>query len=169
VTPGGYRNPAVVYAAIRRARTKDQPFLGTCAGFQYAVVEFARNVAAISGAAHRGAEPDSTSAVIDWLACSLVGLERTVTTIAGTRVADMCGPEPFVGFHYCSFGVAPAFVSALESAGLVVSASADDAGVEAVELPGHRFFVATLFQPQMGALDGEDLHPVVAAFLGSAA
>ena len=34
----------------------------------------------------------------------------------------------------------------------MVAARSADAGVEAVELPGHPFFVATLFQPQIGAL-----------------
>jgi CTP synthase (UTP-ammonia lyase) len=31
-------------AAIRHARERRLPFLGTCAGFQHAVVEYARNV-----------------------------------------------------------------------------------------------------------------------------
>src|SRR5438067_1475866 len=42
-----YRDDDVVYAAIQAARTSGQPFLGTCSGFQYAVVEFARHVAGI--------------------------------------------------------------------------------------------------------------------------
>src|SRR5271163_1740940 len=53
VVPGSpYRNDGVVYTAIQNARLSGQPFLGTCAGFQYAVVEFARNVAGIVKAAH---------------------------------------------------------------------------------------------------------------------
>ena len=46
VVPGSpYRNDAAVYSAIKAARTSGQPFLGTCGGFQYAVIEFARDVA----------------------------------------------------------------------------------------------------------------------------
>ena len=48
----------------------------------------------------------------------------------------------------------PEHEAALEAAGLVVSARAPDAGVEAVELPGHPFYVATLFQPQVGSSAG---------------
>ena len=44
---------------------------------------------------------------------------------------------------------------------MVVSARAPDAGVEGIELPGHPFFLATLFQPQVGALDGRPRHPLV--------
>ena len=53
VVPGSpYRAAAAVYAAIEVARTSGQPFLGTCSGFQYAVIEFARNVAGIADADH---------------------------------------------------------------------------------------------------------------------
>ena len=38
----------------------------------------------------------------------------------------------------------------------------------AIELPGHPFFVATLFQPQVGALAGRPLHPLVTAFVEAA-
>jgi CTP synthase (UTP-ammonia lyase) len=51
---------------------------------------------------------------------------------------------------------------------VVISAHAPDAGVEGIELPGHPFFVATLFQPQVGALAGRPLHPLIAAFLETA-
>src|SRR5690349_6775576 len=43
-----YRNDDVVYGAIQTARACGQPFLGTCSGFQYTVVEFARNVAGLA-------------------------------------------------------------------------------------------------------------------------
>ncbi len=49
---------------------------------------------------------------------------------------------------------------------MVVSARAPDAGVEGIELPAHPFFVATLFQPQVGALAGQPLHPLIGAFAG---
>lgn len=55
----------------------------------------------------------------------------------------------------------------LSAHGLVVSARADDAGVEAVELPGHPFFMATLFQPQVGARASGRLHPVIEAFIAA--
>jgi GrpB-like predicted nucleotidyltransferase (UPF0157 family) len=56
----------------------------------------------------------------------------------------------------------------LEAAGLVVAGRAPDAGVEIVELPGHPFFMASLFQPQVGA-EGEPLHALIRAFAGAVA
>jgi CTP synthase (UTP-ammonia lyase) len=160
-----YRNDDAVYAAITHARTSGQPFLGTCGGFQYVVVEFAQNVAGITGAAHAETAPDADALVVQRLACSLVGEQRVVTPVRGSRLHALCGGEPFVGFHWCNYGVAPAYLQRLASRGLSVSATADDAGVEAIELPDHPFFLATLFQPQVGALHGKPLHPVIQGFV----
>ncbi len=169
VVPGSpYRNDAAVYAAITSARTSGQPFLGTCAGFQYAVVEFARNVAGIEDAEHAETSPHGANLVIDRLACSLVGEERQVTAVPGTRTHGLCGAAAFTGFHWCNYGLAPDYADRLTAHGLVVAARADDAGVEAVELPDHPFFLATLFQPQVGRLAGQPLHPIITAFVGAA-
>jgi CTP synthase (UTP-ammonia lyase) len=165
VVPGSpYRNDAVVYSAITSARTSGQPFLGTCGGFQYTVIEFARNVAGVADADHAETSSDGGALVVDRLACSLVAEERRVTAAPGTRMHALCGGEPFLGFHWCTYGLSTRYVDRLAASGLVISAHADDAGVEAVELPGHPFFLATLFQPQVGALEGRPLHPVIAAF-----
>ena len=166
VIPGTpYADADAVYAAIRHARESGQPLLGTCGGFQHVVVEFARNVAQIPGAAH--GESEAGEAIVAALACSLIGEIRTVVPASGTRLAAICGEQPFDGFHFCGYGVAADHVPALERAGMVVGAHARDAGVEAVELPDHPFFIATLFQPQVGALAGEPLHPLIAAFVAA--
>ena len=168
LVPGSpYRDDEAVYGAIERARTNGQPFLGTCAGFQYAVVEFARCVAGIPNAAHEESEPGAGEWVISKLACSLVGEKRMVTVEPGTRLHSICGATPFAGFHWCNYGVSPRYVDRLTEHGLVVSARADDAGVEAVELPTHRFYLATLFQPQVGLLAGKPLHPIIREFVAT--
>ena len=132
------------------------------------LVEFARNVAGLADAAHAETDPDAADPVVARLSCSLVGEERPVTAVAGTRVAELCGTEPFTGFHWCSYGLVPEREAALVAAGLVVSARAPDAGVEAVELPGHPFYVATLFQPQVGSSASGRLHPLIAALCAAA-
>jgi CTP synthase (UTP-ammonia lyase) len=103
--------------------------------------------------------------VVDRLACSLFGEQRTVTTVAGTKLAKLCGTEPFVGFHFCNFGVPDAQMARLMEHGVIVSAHAEDAGVEGIELPDHPFFVATLFKPQMAAVHGEGVHPLIRALV----
>jgi CTP synthase (UTP-ammonia lyase) len=159
-----YRNEEAVYAAIRAARTTTQPFLGTCSGFQYTVLEFARDVAGLADAGHAETAAGGERLVVDRLQCSLIGQERRVTAVPGTRVHTLCGAAPFVGFHWCNYGLSPAYVQMLADHGLVIAATADDAGVEAVELPHHPFFLATLFQPQVARIAGQPLHPIIEAF-----
>ena len=101
------------------------------------------------------------------LACSLIAQERNITAIPSTRMHALCGDAPFVGFHWCNHGLAAAYADRLVDRGLVIAARADDAGVEAVELPNHPFFLATLFQPQIGSIAGKPLHPVIEAFVAS--
>lgn len=169
VAPGTpYRDRDAVLATIRHARKRDQPILGSCGGFQHMVLEFARSVAGIASAEHEEEHPEADDVVLTRLACSLVGQVRPVTAVAGTRAAAICGLEPFDGFHYCNFGLNPRFEASLVDAGLVISGHAPDAGVEIVELPDHRFYFGTMFQPQMSpAADGLG-HPLLEAFFAVA-
>jgi CTP synthase (UTP-ammonia lyase) len=80
----------------------------------------------------------------------------------------MCGDVPFEGFHYCGYGLSEQYVPVLTQHGVTVGARAADAGVEAIELDDHPFFVATAFQPQVGASQTRSLHPLIRAFLDAA-
>jgi CTP synthase (UTP-ammonia lyase) len=162
-----YRDDEAAYRAIRYCIETRTPFLGTCGGFQYACVELAKTMAEVSGAAHAESEPDGAELVIEQLACSLYGERRTVVPVKGTRLAASCGSEPFEGYHYCGYGLADQFARRLSGAGVVLSATADDAGVEAIELPDHPFFVATAFQPQVGASRSRRVHPLIEALLSA--
>lgn len=109
VVPGSpYANDDAVYTAVTWARERDVPFLGTCGGLQYAVVEYVGNVLGVADASHA------------------------------------------------------------ESDGMEVEATADDAGAEVLELPSNRFFMLSLFQPQVGALAGKPAHPLLREFVASA-
>lgn len=163
-----YRDEVFVYDVLRHRRAAGLPTLGTCGGFQYMLVEFARDAAGLTDAAHGEAEPATPTPVVGPLACSLLGEVRRVEAVPGTRLAEVCGVEPFDGFHWCSYGLAKRYASRLEAAGLVFNAHAPDAGVEGFELPGHPFYMGTLFQPQMDALRGEPVHPLIRAFIGAA-
>ena len=121
-------------------------------------------------AAHAEAEPEAEDPLIAPLACSLYGEEREVTCVPGTRLAAICGTAPFTGFHFCGFGLAPGREADLEAAGaVVVGPRARTRASRASSCPAHPFFLATLFQPQVGALDGRPRHPLVAALRCAAA
>lgn len=163
-----YRDDSAAYDAIDYCQHSDTPFLGTCGGFQYACVALTRSVAGMEDAAHAESHLASQTPVVVPLECSLYGERRLVAPVAGTRFGEICGTRPFAGFHWCGYGLDNAVEQRLEEAGVVLSARAPDAGVEAIELPDHRFFVATSFQPQVGSSDSQTLHPLIKAFLDAA-
>jgi CTP synthase (UTP-ammonia lyase) len=166
LVPGSpYADDAAAYAAVRWARENDVPFLGTCGGLQYAVLEYFRNVLGVAAASHAESDGRDASNVVHALACDLQGDERLVRPIRGTRFSRLVNDEPFVGMHYCSYAPGPSEVERLVEAGMVVEATAEDAGAEVLELPANRFFVLTLFQPQVGALAGKPLHPLLREFV----
>jgi CTP synthase (UTP-ammonia lyase) len=163
-----YRDDAAALAAIDHCLDTGTPLLATCGGFQYACIALARRRLGADGAAHAEGAPDAADPVIAPLACSLYGERRTVRPVAGTRLAAVCGEEPFEGFHWCGYGLADAWARRLAAAGVVIAATAPDAGVEAIELPEHPFFVGTAFQPQVGTSETGRLHPLLNAFLDAA-
>ena len=166
LVPGSpYVDNAAVLETLRTVRTTGVPFLGTCGGMQYAVMEFVLDVVG-APATHAESDGVSDDNVVVPLACALQGEELLVTPVPGTRFAGWC-PEPFVGMHFCSYAASPAAIDALVAAGVVVGATAPDAGAEVLELPGHPFYVTSMFQPHVGAIAGEPIHPLVRAFVAA--
>lgn len=136
-------------AAVRVAREEGIPFLGTCGGFQHALLEYARNVCGITGAAHAEHDPDAEDPVIAPLACSLVGHEGLVRAEPGSLAESVLGAERSLERYHCNYGPAPRHLPALEAGGLRLSGHDEDGQVRMAELPGHPFFLASLFQPEL--------------------
>lgn len=167
VVPGSpYRSAAGVLAAIRTARERGIPFLGTCGGFQHALLEFARNVCGLD-VDHAENTPGTEQAIIVALACSLVGHENAVRIAAGTRAEAALGAQRTVERYHCSYGLDRAYLDTLRANGLVCSGTDDAGDVRIVELPDHPFYLATLFQPELAG-DGSRPHPVIAALAAAA-
>ena len=166
VSGGPYCDDAAVLAAIGNCIDAGTPFLGTCSGFQYACLELARRAGA--DAAHAEVDPAAADPVIAPLCAGLYGEERTVEPRPGTRFASLCGTAPFPGYHHCGFGLAARHEGLIERAGAVIAARSADAGVEAIELPDHPFFLATAFQPQVGVSHSGVLPALLAALLAAA-
>lgn len=167
VVPGSpYQNDEGAYLAITCARENNVPFLGSCGGFQYAVIEYARNVMGWHDAAH--AETDTEGrVVISPLSCSLVEKTGDVVLKPGSLIARAYGKlETNEGYH-CNFGVNPDFVQALADFPLRITAWDSEGDVRGIELPDHKFFIATLFQSERAALRNA-LSPLVVSLLQAA-
>jgi CTP synthase (UTP-ammonia lyase) len=163
LVPGSpYADDAAVLRALTVVRERGIPFLGSCGGMQYAVLEFVRSVLG-EAATHAESDGIGEDNVVSALACSLYGEERLVTPVPGTRF-DSWVDGPFVGMHFCNYAPTAESVARLEASGVVVGATADDAGAEVLEFPDHPFYVTSMFQPHIGALAGQPVHPLVRAF-----
>ena len=162
-----YRSMEGALRAIRFAREHARPFLGTCGGFQHAVVEYARNVLGWADAEHAETAPEAARPVIVPLACALVEVTDKVRLHPGSRIAAAYGASETTEGYHCRYGLNETFRATLVSGALRVTAEDETGDIRALELQGHPFFVATLFQPERAALTGR-LPPLVAAFARAA-
>jgi CTP synthase (UTP-ammonia lyase) len=164
VVPGSpYANANGVLTAIRTARTERIPLLGTCGGFQYLLLEFARSVCGLSSVEHGESEPDGADLLLVPLECKLFGEEDTVIVAEDTTAARAMGPGPSTERYFCRFGVNAAYEDRLREHGLVISGRSSDGNARIAELPDHPYYVGALFQPEL-ASDLTWVHPLIAAF-----
>jgi CTP synthase (UTP-ammonia lyase) len=167
--PGSpYKSESGAIAAVRAARESGTPFLGTCGGFQHAMLEFARNVCGAAGVQHGENNPEAEDQLIVALECSLDGHEGQIQISPGTLAAELLGVERSVERYHCSYGLDSSRLDLLREHGLVFSGFDDSGDVRIAELPSHPFFLATLFQPELAG-DGSRPHPVIRGFARAAA
>jgi CTP synthase (UTP-ammonia lyase) len=163
-----YESASGALRAIRYARENDRPFLGTCGGFQHAVVELARNVLGIAEAGHAELDPHAGALFVAPLSCSLVEVTGRVRIDPGTLLHECYGADETMEGYHCNYGLNEERRAEMERAGIVFSGFAEDGTVRAMEIPSHKWFVATLFQPERAALRNE-ISPLVAAMINAAA
>lgn len=162
-----YRSAKGALRVIRFAREDSRPFLGTCGGCQHAVLEFARNVLHISNAGHKENDPSTSDPVITNLACALIEASEELRPVPGTRFHEIYGADEIRETYHCSYGLNPEYLPRLVQGGLRVAVLGPNGEPRAVELPTHPFFMATLFQPERSAFNGQS-HPLVRAFVVAA-
>jgi len=162
-----YADGAAVIAAIRHARTSGVPFLGTCGGYQHALLEYARNVLGLIDAAHEEENPEAALLLIGRLSCDLVEVSGGVRLLPDSRLARMCGTLSLVEGYHCRFGLDPRHRVKFEGGPLRITAEDDAGEPRGFELDGHPFFIGTAFQPERAGL-ADRAHPIVTAFVTAA-
>ncbi|GIH02431.1 hypothetical protein Rhe02_04980 [Rhizocola hellebori] len=165
--PGSpYASETGALSAVTQARENGLPFLGSCGGFQHALLEFARNVCGLSSAQHGENNPEGDDLIVVPLACSLAGHQGAVQLTAGSIAESLLGRGQTFERYFCRYGVNPAYVQTLTSHGLVFSGHDTEGDVRIAELPTHPFYLAALFQPELA--DGPRPHPFIRAFATAA-
>ncbi len=179
LVPGGFGDRGIEgkISAIRYAREHKVPFLGICLGMQMAVVEFARHVAGLADA-HSSELADTTNPVID-----LMPEQRDVTEKGGTmrlgaypcRLVDEDSfvyrayqDEVIYERHRHRYEFNNAYRETLTEKGLKLAGlSPNERLVEIVELPGHPWFVAVQFHPELKSRPNK-AHPLFRDFIKAA-
>ena len=160
IIPGGFGASGVEgkIKAISYCRENDVPFLGLCYGLQLAVVEFARNVCKLEDANTTEIDAKTKYPVIDILpdqkninekgGTMRLGAYKAVL-MAGSMTQQIYGLKEISERHRHRYEVNPEYHKVLQENGLVFSGVSPDKGlVEFIELPKHKFFIATQAHPE---------------------
>jgi CTP synthase len=161
VVPGGFgvRGTEGKIKVIQHARERNIPFLGLCLGLQMAVIEYSRNVCGLIGANSTEMDAETPYPVID-----ILPEQKTITEKGGTMrlgaytalvkkgsvVHRLYQTEEVSERHRHRYEVNPAYHAILQEKGMVFSGMSKDGRlVEFIELPQHKYFVATQAHPEL--------------------
>ena len=160
LVPGGFgdRGSRGMMAAARFARERNVPYFGICYGFQWAAVEFARNVCNLDNADSTECNEEAPYKIIYKLR-DLLGVDDLGGTMRlgsypctlekGTRAYELYGKVEILERHRHRYEFNREFESHLTLKGLQISGrSPDGKFVEVLELPGHPWFLAVQFHPE---------------------
>jgi CTP synthase len=178
VGPGfGNRGSRGMMKAAEYARATGTPYFGICYGFQWAVVEFARNVAGLEHADSTEVTEDAQHKVIYKLR-DLLGVDDLGGTMRlgsydcklepGSLAARLYGKDVITERHRHRYEFNCLYEKTLTDKGLkVVGRSVDGKFVEIVEIPDHPCFIAVQFHPEFHSKPLAP-HPLFAGFVGAA-
>jgi len=175
VAPGfGERGIEGKIEAIRYVRENDIPFFGICLGMQCAVVEFARNVLGLEGAASSEMDKETPHPVID-----LMEDQKNIQDYGGTMRlgAYNCklkkGTRSYGAYqsatieerHRHRYEFNNKYLNDFEDAGMKAAGTNPDSGlVEIMEITGHPYFVGVQFHPELKSTVMNP-HPLFISFI----
>lgn len=190
LVPGGFgaRGVEGKIAAARYARENHVPYLGICLGMQIALIEYARNVAGMTGANSTEFDLKTEYPVValinEWqTADGKVEIRSADTNLGGTMrlgaqevelkpnslAAKIYASTQIKERHRHRYEVNNHFITSLEQAGLVISGISigRERLTETIEIPNHPWFFACQFHPEFTSTPRRG-HPLFTAFIRAA-
>ena len=179
LVPGGFgtRGTRGMMKAAEFARTQGVPYFGICYGFQWATVEFARNVCGLEGADSTEFDEAAPHKIIYKLR-DLLGVDDLGGTMRLGRYACELAPDSLARRIYGTnliherhrhrFEFNTLYEPTLREHGMLISGrSPDGKFVEIAELPGHPWFLGVQFHPEFLSRPLRP-HPLFASFVEAA-
>ena len=176
LVPGGFgsRGTRGMMKAAEYARTRGVPYFGICYGFQWATVEYARNVCGLEGADSTECDENAPYKLIyklrDLLGVDELGgtmrLGRYACELApGSLAQRIYGASLIHERHRHRYEFNCLYEEALTAKGMKISGrSPDGKFVEIAELPGHPWYLAVQFHPEFQSKPDKP-HPLFASFV----
>ncbi|MEM7110285.1 MAG: hypothetical protein AAF519_18810 [Bacteroidota bacterium] len=135
---GPYLSPEGTMEAIRFARENKIPFIGTCSGFKYTIIELAKNVC-------HAQDPEAYISLNE--SCGTEYKELTISLHPSTVKEWYAATEAKETSH-CRFEINSTYQKQINQH-FTFAGTADDGRMVIAELTDHPFFLATLFLPQL--------------------
>jgi CTP synthase len=176
LVPGGFGNRGTrgMMKAAEVARARGIPYFGICYGFQWATVEYARNVAGLADADSTECNPDTPTKVIyklrDLLGVDDLGGTMRLGSYAcelapGSLAQRVYGTNQTQERHRHRYEFNCLYERTLTEHGLRISGrSPDGKFVEIAELPSHPWYLAVQFHPEFRSKPLRP-HPLFASFV----
>jgi CTP synthase len=178
LVPGGFGDRGIEgkIRAIQYARENKIPFFGLCLGMQCAVIEFARNVAGLSGANSTEFANDTPHPVIDFLPGQSDNTDKGGTMRLGSYPCELENnsisleaykTKTINERHRHRYEFNNLFGNKLKEAGLIIAGRSPDGKlVEIIEISKdkHPFFVGTQFHPEYKSRP-DKVHPLFLSFI----
>jgi CTP synthase (UTP-ammonia lyase) len=127
----------------------------------------------IRDAGHSEYDPNTPTPVITLVSCPVEGRGEGTPRLTG-RLRIRLSPDshafriyrrPEIEEEYtCNYELDPSLQDRIERAGLQIVGVAENGEARIVELPLHRFFLSTLFLPQLSST-ADKPHPLITAYL----
>ncbi len=160
LVPGGFgdRGTKGKIMSIKFARERDIPFLGVCLGFQLVVIEYSENCLDLKSPNSTEFDPETPNPVVDLLpeqrkvdrmgATMRLGAQDVIVD-EGSLAHRLYGSTRISERHRHRYEVNPEYIDKLEKAGMVFTGrSPDSKRMEILELPDHKYFIASQFHPE---------------------
>jgi CTP synthase len=179
LVPGGFgdRGTRGMMKAAQVARERVIPYFGICYGFQWATVEYARNVAGLVDADSTECSPNTPTKVIYKLR-DLLGVDELGGTmrlgayacelLPGSLAHRVYGANLIHERHRHRYEFNCSYERPLAQHGLKITGrSPDGKFAEIAELPGHPWYLAVQFHPEFRSKPTRP-HPLFASFVEAA-
>jgi len=96
----------------------------------------------------------------------LIGESQTIRVLPGTISFQAYGKDSFVEKFQCNYGLNEKYRNDLNDGKLKIAGFDVDGNARIIELLHHRFYIATLYLPQISSEPGTT-HPLILSFVRS--